>query len=101
MDCRYSVTRVENMQLNPQNKGGARVISMLCVTDNQPLLFTKRPATKTCSGIALLVHMTTTLRDYLNHSMPFPRWKHEQKRSYNFLTDSLAHKTIRAPLAHQ
>ncbi len=35
------------------------------------LLLMKRPATLTCPGITLLVHQTTTLRDYPNHGMPF------------------------------
>ena len=36
-----------------------------------PLLFTKRPATLKCAGIALLLKGTTTSRNYPNHSMPF------------------------------
>ncbi len=36
-----------------------------------PLLLAKRPAILMCPGIALLVHRTTTLHDYLNHGMPF------------------------------
>ncbi len=62
-----------NMQPSPQKKGGAKVTSMLCVTDNKPGLIPyslrKRPATLTCPGVALLVHGTTTLRDYLQTSL--------------------------------
>ncbi len=39
-----------------------------------PLLFTKRPATLTCPSVALLVHGTTTLRDFPNHGMPFTHY---------------------------
>ncbi len=52
-----------NMQPNPQNKGGAKVTSMLCVTDNKPGLIpysTKRPATLTYPGVALLVYHDIT-----------------------------------------
>ena len=70
-----------------------------------PLLFMKRPATLKCPDIALLVHRTTTLRDYPNHCMPFTHWclhvfghngrENMKITDHRSLADSLARKIIR------
>ena len=60
----------------PFSQRQRKVTSMHAECDRQqaradPLLFSIRPATLTCPGIALLVHGTTPLRDYPNHGMSF------------------------------
>ncbi len=76
MDCGSLKARQGSKLADKPSKERRRKCDLNAECDRQqaradPLLFTKRPATLMCPGITLLVHGTTTLRDYPNHDMPF------------------------------